>query len=150
MDLSKHLEKADEARKRRNYPLAIGLYHQILDLDPDLEAARKGLRLALDGKFEGKNGRSSLAYVSGILSLLSAKIAGLTKNQRGQVRSLERFLVSGPGLVGPNLALGRALESGGWLRSAFAVYRHLAEKLSATGRSGSAARTGAGASNCTR
>ncbi len=136
MDLSKHLEKADEARKRRNFPLAIGLYHQILDLDPDMEAARKGLRLALDGKFEGKNASSSLAYVSGILSLVSAKIAGLTKNPRGQVRSLERFLASGPDLVGPNLALGRALESGGWLKSAFTVYRHLAEKLSATGRSG--------------
>ncbi len=137
MDLSKHLEKADEARKRRNYPLAIGLYHQILDLDPDLEAARKGLRLALDGKYEGKNASSSVAYVGGILSLLSAKIAGLTKNRRSQVRSLERFLVSGPGLVGPNLALGQALEAGGWLRSAYAVFRHLAERLSATGRSGS-------------
>ncbi|HHI80239.1 MAG TPA: tetratricopeptide repeat protein [Planctomycetes bacterium] len=136
MDLSKHLEKAEEARKRRNYPLAIGLYHQILDLDPDQEAARKGLRLALDGKFEGKNAGSSLAYVTGLLSLLSAKIAGMTKNHRGQVRSLERFLVSGPGLVGPNLSLGAALEAGGWLKSAYAVYRHLGERLSAGGRSG--------------
>jgi tetratricopeptide (TPR) repeat protein len=136
MDLSKHLEKADEARKRRNYPLAIGLYHQILDLDPDMEAARMGLRLALDGKYEGKNASSSLAYVSGVLSLLSAKIAGLTKNQRGQVRSLERFLANGPGLVKPNLSLGGALEAGGWQKSAYAVYRHLAERLSATGRSG--------------
>ncbi len=32
MDLSKHLETAAEAVKRRNYPYAVKLYHQLLSL----------------------------------------------------------------------------------------------------------------------
>ncbi len=139
MDLSKHLEKADEARKRRNYGLAIGLYQQLLDLDPDLEEAREGLRLALDAKFQGGRGGGVLQWIQGFLPMLSAKIAGLTKNRAAEVRNLERFLAMGPGHVRANLALGQALEAGGWRRSAYVVYRHLGATLSEEGRSSSRA-----------
>ena len=49
MDLSKHLEKAREAVKRRNYPFAINLYSQLLGLQPDNGAARIDALLADKG-----------------------------------------------------------------------------------------------------
>jgi tetratricopeptide (TPR) repeat protein len=138
MDLSKHLEKADEAKKRRNYPLAIGLYHQILELDPDLEDARRGLREAIAGKFEAKGGKpagaSPLAYLQGFLPLLSAGIAKLTKGHASRAKNLERFLAIAPGAGGANMALGEALANGGWYRSAYVVYRHYGEMVAKEGK----------------
>ncbi|PIE23586.1 MAG: hypothetical protein CSA62_07025 [Planctomycetota bacterium] len=136
MDLSKHLEKADEAKRRRNYPLAIGLYQQILGLDPDQEDARRGLREALDGKFENKKG-GGLAYVQGSLLLLSAWIAKLSKSYAARAKNLESFLALAPGATGPNLALGEALAKGGWFKSAYVVYRHFGERVSAEGKASS-------------
>ena len=52
MDLSKHLEKAEEAVKRRNYAFAVNLYGQLLSLQPDNGKARAGLRTALYKKAE--------------------------------------------------------------------------------------------------
>ncbi|MFQ5507214.1 MAG: tetratricopeptide repeat protein [Planctomycetota bacterium] len=135
MDLSKHLEKAEEASRRRNYALAIGLYHQILDLNPDYGEAREGLRKALDKKFEGKKGGGILALIQGFLPLLSARIARLTKNYQAQARNLERFLALAPASAEANLALGRALENGTWNKSAYVVYRHLGELVSGVGKS---------------
>ena len=44
MDLSKHLEKAADAVKRRNYKLAAGICTQLLALQPDNGEARAMLR----------------------------------------------------------------------------------------------------------
>ena len=49
MDLSKHLENAKDAVKRRNHALAIKIYGQVLQLQPDFGEARAGLRRALEG-----------------------------------------------------------------------------------------------------
>jgi len=42
MDVDKHIEKAEEALKRRNYDFAINLYQQILLINPNNLKARKG------------------------------------------------------------------------------------------------------------
>ena len=63
MDFSKHLDKANEASRRKNHALAIGLYMQILDVKPDLADARAGLRKAVDRKFRGKKGGGMLAQI---------------------------------------------------------------------------------------
>ena len=135
MDLSKQIQKAEEAVKRRNYPLAIGLYQQILDLQPDSAEARRGLRIALDKKFEGKKGGGPLAAIQGFLPLLSAGISKLTKGHASRARSLERYLALAPNSVGANFALGDSLYAAGHKNSAYVVYRHLGEKLGADGRS---------------
>ena len=44
MDLSKHLEKAEEAVKRKNYAFAVNLYGQFLGLQPPNGEARGGVR----------------------------------------------------------------------------------------------------------
>jgi tetratricopeptide (TPR) repeat protein len=136
MDLSKHIQKADEAAKRRNWALAVGLYQQMLDLDPDLEAARAGLRKALDNKFEGKKGGGPLALVQGFMPLISAGICKLTKNWGGRARNLERYLALAPFDIGRCLALGESLYRSGAPNSAYVVYRHLGERLGADGRQG--------------
>ncbi len=136
MDLSKHLQKAEEASRRRNYGLAIGLFQQILDLDPDSGEARLGLREALDKKFEGKKGGGVLARVQGFLPLLSSGIAKMTKGHASRARNLERYLALAPHDVGANLALGESLYKAGHPKSAYVVYRHLAERLSKAGKTG--------------
>lgn len=135
MDLSKQIQKADEAVKRRNWALAISLFQSILDLDPNSGEARLGLRKALDGKFEGKKSSGNvLAYVGGFLPLLSAGVAKMTKGHAARARNLERFLVQAPHHVGANLALGDALWQAGHLASAYVVYRHLGDRLLHEGR----------------
>ncbi|MCB9917773.1 MAG: tetratricopeptide repeat protein [Planctomycetes bacterium] len=143
MDLSKQIQKADEAVKRRNWALAISLYQSILDLDPNSGEARLGLRKALDGKFEGKKGGgNALSYVGGFLPLLSAGFAKLTKGHAARARNLERFLVQAPHHVGANLGLGDALWQAGHLASAYVVYRHLGDRILEGGRQGKHAEVG--------
>ena len=43
VDYSKHIQKAEEAARRRNYDFAIELYQQILEIDADIGEARAGL-----------------------------------------------------------------------------------------------------------
>jgi len=135
MDLSKHLEKADEAARRKNYGLAIGLYQQILDLDPGYAGARRGLRDALNGKFQGKKASGGvLTMVQGALPLLSAKIAGMTKGYASQAKNLERFLALAPQNIGASMGLAAALEKGGWAESAMVVYEHVGNCVMAQGK----------------
>ena len=73
MDFSKHLSKAEEALKRRNFDYAIELYRQLIDLDPDLGEARGGLRRALKAKHERQSGGRLLRAVGGAVPLGKAK-----------------------------------------------------------------------------
>ena len=133
MDFSKHLDKANEASRRKNHALAIGLYMQILDVKPDLADARAGLRKAVDRKFRGKKGGGMLAQIQGLLSLLSATIAKLSKNHATRARSLERYLCLVPDSASVQMALGQTLDRGAWPASAYVVYRHFGEKIRAEG-----------------
>ena len=138
MDLTKHLEKADEAARRKNYGLAIGLYQQILDLDPGYAGARRGLREALNGKFQGKKANGGLlTVIQGALPLLSARIAGMTKGYASQAKNLERFLALAPQNIGASMKLAIALEKGGWSESAMVVYEHVGDCVMAEGKASS-------------
>ena len=56
MDYSKHIQKAEEAARRRNYDFAIQLYQQLLEINPDVGEARAGLRQALLKRHQAKKG----------------------------------------------------------------------------------------------
>lgn len=127
VDFSKHIQKADEARKRRNYDFAIELYRQLLDLDPDLGEARSGLRHALRGREERAPGGRFLRAVSGALPLSRAKAMFKLGKYDACARALEDYLGSKPLDEDANLMLGVALEQAGHFRSARAVYEFLAE-----------------------
>ncbi|MEW6072131.1 MAG: tetratricopeptide repeat protein [Planctomycetota bacterium] len=128
MDFSKHIQKAEEAFRRRNYDFAAELYRQLVDLDPDLGEARAGLRQALRKRLEAKGGGGKiLRAVAGALPL--GRAIGLRKLGRHDAcaRALEDYLRANPLDEEANLLLGKALEDAEHYRSARAVYEFVAE-----------------------
>lgn len=127
MDYSKHLQKAEEALRRRNYDFAIEVYQQLIDIEPDLGEARGGLRRALRLRFEKKGGGKLFRALAGAGPLAAAK--GLVKagKHRAAAKSLESYLVRNPMDEDANLLLGECLENAGFTKSARAVYEFLAE-----------------------
>ncbi|NUP95809.1 MAG: tetratricopeptide repeat protein [Planctomycetaceae bacterium] len=128
MDYSKHLLKADEALKKRNWDFAIEVYQSLLDMEPDLGEARAGLRVALRRRHEQKGGGMKLfKAIAGAGPLAVAKGLAKAGKHAAAAKSLEQFLSSNPLDEEANLELGRALESAGYSKSALAVYEFLAE-----------------------
>ncbi|MBK8978877.1 MAG: tetratricopeptide repeat protein [Planctomycetes bacterium] len=127
MDLSKHLEKAAEAVRRRNYGFAVGLYSQLLSLQPDNGAARAGLREALFKKAEAKPPSKLFALLGGGVSLLLGRLLRLLRQHGAAAGSFERYLRLDPLDESANLALAASLERAGHRQSALAVYRAYAE-----------------------
>lgn len=127
MDLSKHLEKAADAVKRRNYKLATQICSQLLGLQPDNGEARKMLRTALFKKVEKKPASKAVAWVAGGIHVLTGSVAGLLGQHAAAAKAFERFLLLDPLNEGINLRLGDALERAGFLSSALAVYQAYAE-----------------------
>jgi Flp pilus assembly protein TadD len=65
VDFTKHIQKAEEAFRRRNYDFAVEVYQQLLDIDPDQAEARSGLRQALKKRHEAKKGGKLLRAIGG-------------------------------------------------------------------------------------
>lgn len=127
LDFSKHIQKAEEAARRKNYDYAVELYQQLLELDPDQGEARAGLRKALKKRHELKKGSRLLRAIAGAGPLTLAKTLRKTGRIDACIKSLEQYLASNPLDVDANLMLGEVLESGGYLKSARAVYEFLTE-----------------------
>lgn len=127
MDFSKHIQKADEALRRRNYDFAAELFRQLVDLDPDLFEARAGLRQALKKRAIEKQEGRLLRAMSGALPMSKAKTLHKLGKYEACSRSLEDYLATSPLDEQANLLLGECLEAAGHFRSARAVYEFLAE-----------------------
>lgn len=127
MDYSKHIQKAEEAAKRRNYDFAVELYQQLLELDADQGEARAGLRRVLKLRHEKKKGGRFLRALSGAGPLAMAKTMLKARRFDASIKALEQYLATNPLDVDANLTLGQALEAGGYFKSAGAVYEFIAE-----------------------
>ena len=127
MDFSKHIQKASEALRRRNYDFAIEVYQQLLEIDPDHGEARAGLRQAFKKRFEQKKGGRFLRVLGGAAPLAAAKALRKAGKHRATVKALETYLSSNPLNEEANLMLGMALEGAGFYKSARAAYEFLAE-----------------------
>lgn len=127
MDYSKHLQKADEALRRRNWDFAIEVYQQLLELDPDLAEARGGLRQALKRRAEASKGGKLFRAIAGAGPLAMAKTLAKAGKHGAATKSLESYLASNPLDEEGNLLLGICCESAGWAKSARAVYEFVAE-----------------------
>jgi len=127
LDFAKHIQKAEEAFRRRNYDFAVELYQQLLELDPDQGDARAGLRRALKTRAEAKKGSKLLRALSGAGPLAVAKTMRKAGRIDACVKSAEQYLASNPLDVDANLFLGEALEAGEYYKSACAVYEFIAE-----------------------
>lgn len=127
MDYSKHIQKAEEAVRRRNYDFAIQLYQQILEIDPDVGEARGGLRRVLKARADQKKGGKLMKLVKGASTLNVARGLSKAGKHDAAAKSCESYLESAPLDVDANMLLGTSLESGGRFRSALAVYEFIAE-----------------------
>lgn len=128
MDLSKYLEQAADAVKRRNFVMAVKIYSQVLQIQPDFGEARAGLRKALFQKVAQKPASKVTAMLVGGPNLLIAGLCRLLGRHAAAARAYERFLVQDPLAEGANLKLGESLSRAGLRRSALAVYAAYAEK----------------------
>lgn len=127
VDLSKHLENAADAVKRRNFPLAVKIYAQVLQIQPDYGEARRGLRRALFTKAAQRKPSKLTAVLGGGVHLVSASVLRLLGRSAAAARAYERYLAFDPLNESVNVALGQALQRAGHRRSALAVYEAFAE-----------------------
>ncbi|HED66414.1 MAG TPA: tetratricopeptide repeat protein [Planctomycetes bacterium] len=127
MDFSKHIQKAEEALRRRNFDYAVELFRQLVDLDPDLGEARAGLRVALRKRHESKKGGKFLRAVSGAIPLSRAKACLKLGKFDAGAKALEDYLATNPLDEEANLLLGQSLEQAEHFHSARAVYEFTAE-----------------------
>lgn len=127
VDYTKHIQKAEEAARRRNYDFAIQLYQQLLEIDPDVGEARAGLRRALVKRDEQRRGGKLFGKLKGAGPLAVAK--GLVKAGKhgAAAKALESYLETNPKDEEANLLLGMCLENSGHYKSALAVFEFLTE-----------------------
>lgn len=127
MDLSKHLENAAEAVKRRNFALAIKTYSQVLSIQPDYGQARAGLRKALFTRAAQKKPSKLSAVLGGGVHALTGALCRMLGRHAAAARAYERYLAFDPLSEGANLALGNSLLRAGHRKSALAVFQSYAE-----------------------
>jgi len=127
MDVSKHLEKAAEALRKKNFDYSISLYHQVLQLKPDHGEARRELRQALARRADYKKVPPFLALLQGLPSRLGMLIGSVLKNQGQVVMAAEGYLKNDPRNRGVNRSLAGALEAAGHNNSAVAVWEFMGD-----------------------
>ncbi len=127
MDFSKHIQKAEEAARRRNWDFAIQLYQQLLDIDADQGEARAGLRRTLLKREEQKKGGKFFKAIRGATPLAMARTLAKAGRHAAAAKALESYLATNPLDEEANLLLGVELEAAGYFRSALAVYEFLTE-----------------------
>ena len=127
MDLSKHLENAADAVRRRNYPAAVKLYSQLVALQPDSFDARSGLRTALFKKAEARPPSKLFALLGGGVPLVLGILLRTARRHEAAARAFERYLVLDPLSESVNLNLGNSLERAGLDNGARAVFQVVAE-----------------------
>lgn len=127
MDVSKHLEKAAEAAKKKNFDYAIELLSQVLQLKPDHGEARRELRHTLVRRAEYKKIPKAIAALQGAPGRFSILLGGITKNPNQVILSAEKALRDAPRDPGLNKSLAEALEKAGYLNSAVAVWEFMGD-----------------------
>jgi tetratricopeptide (TPR) repeat protein len=127
LDFSEHIQKAEEAARRRNYDFAVELYQQLVELDADHADARAGLRRVLKKRAEQKQGSKLLRALGGAGPLAMAKTLRKAGRHEASAKALESYLASNPLDEEANLLLGMALEDAGHFNAARVVYEFVAE-----------------------
>ncbi|MBI3820916.1 MAG: tetratricopeptide repeat protein [Planctomycetes bacterium] len=129
MDLSKHLEKAEDAIRRKNFDFGIDLYRQLLSVAPGDHDARAGLHRAYLRKQEAKPTPGWMAKVQGGPSIALARTLSAARNHAKSAEALENYLALDPMNLAINLQLGSALELANLSDGALAVYEIAAESI---------------------
>ncbi|UCG39321.1 MAG: tetratricopeptide repeat protein, partial [bacterium] len=127
MDISKHLERAAEAVRKKNFDFAITLFNQALAIKPDHREARLGLLRAAARNLEFKRTPKVLRLIQGFPHLVALAVGRFLKNNDLKARASQSYLRWDPHSVSVNFILGSSLESLGHLGGASAVYEFVTE-----------------------
>jgi tetratricopeptide (TPR) repeat protein len=127
VDYSKHIQKAEEAARRKNYDFAVELFQQLLEIDPDVGDARAKLRRVLKARYEANKGSKLLRMVMGAAPLAAAKTFAKAGKHDAAAKACEKYLAGAPLDVEGNMLLGVSLENAGHFNSALAVFEFVAE-----------------------
>lgn len=133
MDLSKHLEKAEDAIRRKNFDFGIDLYRQLLSVSPGDYQARAGLHRAYVRRHEAKPTSAWIAKVQGSPSLALAKTLLAARNYAKAAEAFESYIALDPLNLAYNMELGAALEAANFTDGALAVYETTAECVPGAG-----------------
>ncbi len=118
IDVSKQIVKADTAFKSRKYDLAIEIYLQALQIDPDNRNGRRGVRLAALKKHE----HSYPSAFSIKLGTAGARVGMANPSIERRLPSYENYLRVDPKHTGIAYKLAEALEKAGYANGAIGVY----------------------------
>ena len=123
IDTSAQKEKARLAVERRNYPYAIELYQEILQLDPNDVDGRRSLR-AVEIRQAKETGTSRTAAIFKNLGTY-IKLMLPSKNYEGVIMACEKYLQSDP--TNPKILkkLARAAYAAGYRETAVSVLEDL-------------------------
>jgi tetratricopeptide (TPR) repeat protein len=108
MDVTRHIEKAAEAVRKKNYDYAISLYRQVLLYDSKSGKARRGLREAEFRKYEKGRSPALVRMFTTAPARLMALVHGMFKNHEKLTWDLESILQRDPHNLAAHLKLGRA------------------------------------------
>ncbi len=128
MDVNKHIEKAEEAMKRRNYDFAINLFQQLLTIDPDNERARTGhyeaARKAWDMKNAGKKGKKGAGVGTGLGIMMRS---GGRKDPSAVMAACDKVIAKTPNDPKAHEKLGYAASKAGHYRAALFSFAKVVE-----------------------
>ena len=121
IDVSKQVAKADAAFESRKYDLAIEIYLQSLEIDPDNRDARRGVRLAALKKTENSYPSTFSIKVATVPAM-----AGMANpNAERRAAAYEAYLKVDPKHAGFQLKLASTLEKAGHLNGAIGTLEGL-------------------------
>ena len=128
MDVTKLFDRGSEAFERGNWELAIVVWQQLLQLQPDHTDARKMLREAENRKW-AQNGSGAgakvMAVVAGTGSILAYIIHALSKNHDRAMIDCEKVLARDPNCTFILWALARAAANGDHVNTAILTIEYI-------------------------
>lgn len=127
MDVSKHVEKAKEAIRKKNYDYAISLFREILEIKPDQVEARRGLREAEFKKYAKRYPPLVLRLLQGLPSLILILLYSKLKKPKKVLAACEGFLRFDPKSRRVNSILASSALALGFQETAILVLETLVE-----------------------
>jgi len=121
IDVSKQVAKAESAFQSRKFELAVEIYLQALEIDPDNRQARRGVRMAALKKTE----HSYPSAFSIKISTAPTRVAMANPNPERRASACEAYLKVDPKNTDVAHKLGETLEKAGYLNGAIGVYEAL-------------------------
>ena len=106
IDVSKQVAKAESAAQSRKYDLAIEIYLQALEIDPDNRRGRRGVRIAA----MKKNEHSYPSSFSIKIATVPARAGMANPNAEKKASACESYLKVDPKNASVAHKLGRTLE----------------------------------------